>query len=654
MLKTIIASTVFICLCIQLICPPAQAQATFTQILPPDNLVTLSQPTMPPVLQGVTFHPDSPLLFDFIVDHGQYHYDEDSSDKEVLRLVRYFLAGLAVEASDLWVNLSPYEPDRVMTDSLAQTELGDGLLAQDYLLKRLSASLMFPEHDIGRVFWDRVYQKAMAQLGATQIPVDTFHKIWITPDKANVYVKDNTVYIADARLKVQLEEDYLADVRFQRSVFRKALSDKRTLETENVSTSVMREVLIPIIEEEVNHGANFAPLRQIFHSLILAKWFKQSNKNSLLGQAYIDQKKIVGIDLAPRGNKTYFYNQYLDDYQHGVYNFIREERDTKSGNIIPRHYFSGGTDLSMAVSEKPNAPWFSQGASRNYQIQLTPVKDEGMESDDGRVPSFVKFLAVVSAVIFIGSAAHIVFDGNHDQIIKFEEFNLFQVRQNLNNIQSDRNVINDTLSEEVIHHLTQDHVFNPVSIQEALSQASIDNMERILEVLSTARYEYSLFLEHYFDYLKKTVELQRQIRDISEPDRMRYDRVIEGFNQLRIRMLNMKTQAQYRHNVFSQDQGMLYNEKDQQMEARQGGIDLQHIELPVVDGVSIDGSHETHQLQLKDFNSEIKGLIPVQVAPSFPTNLPLLSGFPQSSEHVPYQDRPQRLSMMICAEKKYS
>ena len=38
--------------------------------------------------------------------------------------------------------------------------------------------------------------------------------------------------------------------------------------TRALTTQVMREVVLPAITKEVNEGANFAPLRQIYHTLI--------------------------------------------------------------------------------------------------------------------------------------------------------------------------------------------------------------------------------------------------------------------------------------------------------------------------------------------------------------------------------------------------
>jgi hypothetical protein len=37
----------------------------------------------------------------------------------------------------LWVNLSPYEDNRIMPEKLSQTTMGQDLLSMDYLLKQL-------------------------------------------------------------------------------------------------------------------------------------------------------------------------------------------------------------------------------------------------------------------------------------------------------------------------------------------------------------------------------------------------------------------------------------------------------------------------------------------------------------------------------------
>ena len=90
-----------------------------------------------------------------------------------------------------------------------QTEMGRDLLAQDYLLKQITASLIYPESNWQRIL-EKVYAQAQAKYGTTNIPVNTFNKVWIVPDKAVVYENGGTAFVLENHLKVMLEEDYLS------------------------------------------------------------------------------------------------------------------------------------------------------------------------------------------------------------------------------------------------------------------------------------------------------------------------------------------------------------------------------------------------------------------------------------------------------------
>jgi len=87
------------------------------------------------------------------------------------------------------------------------TDMGRDLLSEDYMLKQLTASLIYPEGETGKQFWAKVYAQAKQKFGTTEIPVNTFNKVWIAPDKAVIYQNGNTAFIAESRLKVLLEED---------------------------------------------------------------------------------------------------------------------------------------------------------------------------------------------------------------------------------------------------------------------------------------------------------------------------------------------------------------------------------------------------------------------------------------------------------------
>ncbi len=376
MFKKVTASLVILTFsCTSIIIPKSHAVETqnLASLPIPGTMVNLSPAFEPTLIKGLTVHKDNPFLFDFIVDTGNSGLSVETQDLASLhqegdRLVKYFFACLTVPEKDLWVNLSPYEKDRIVPEALGQTALGRDLLAQDYILKQLTASLIYPEKDLGKEFWNRVYAKAQAIYGPNaQIPVNTFNKVWILADKASVYEHGQTAFVVDGHLKVMLEEDYLArdknqmptrghvpnknnqNVSPSRLPSETALNVKATQgNTPNViSSQIIRDIVIPEIEKEVNTGKNFATLRQIFNSQILAIWYKKNLKEALINQVYSNKNTIKGVNLSDPSVKEQIYQQYLQAYKKGVFNYIKEDPLTDAqgkltGQRIPRKYFSGG------------------------------------------------------------------------------------------------------------------------------------------------------------------------------------------------------------------------------------------------------------------------------------------------------------------------
>ncbi len=140
--------------------PRAIASEEF--LLPkPGQMVALSPAYNPVVLKGIKLDPTNPFRFHFYVDSGDDHKSHSTSAEggsafggkqsfkdESSKLIKYFLASLSIPETDLWVNLSPYEKDRIIPTEFGQTQMGRDLLAQDYLLKQITASLIYPESEL--------------------------------------------------------------------------------------------------------------------------------------------------------------------------------------------------------------------------------------------------------------------------------------------------------------------------------------------------------------------------------------------------------------------------------------------------------------------------------------------------------------------------
>jgi len=327
------------------IVPPQRAYAQTVVNLPPVGaMLPLSPAYTPVMIKGINIDPQNPLQMDFIIDTGDTDLKGDLFNDEATKLIKYFLASLTIKEEEMWVNLSPYEKNRIIPEAFSQTEMGRDLLVQDYLLKQLTASLIYPEDDLGKKFWDRVYAKAQEQFGTTEIPMNTFNKVWIVPESAQVFEHEKGAFVVSSHLKIMLEEDYLA-LESNRDSTKHGLGNTTQEDLEiisGVSSEIIREILIPEIEHEVNNGETFANLRQIFNSMILATWYKQNLKESLLSKVYVDQNKLKGVDLKDTSVHNQIYDQYIEAFKKGVYNYIKEDYDPATKEIIPRKYFSGG------------------------------------------------------------------------------------------------------------------------------------------------------------------------------------------------------------------------------------------------------------------------------------------------------------------------
>ena len=137
--------------------------------------------------------------------------------------------------------------------------------------------------------------------------------------------------------------------------------------------------------KEVNEDKNFAQLRQVYNSLILATWYKKKIKDSILEQVYADKNKVAGVNIDDPQEKQKIYEKYLQAFKKGVYNYIKEEQDPLTQEIMPRKYFSGGVFLRLGetslaadsilqfIHDIPNGVW--------------PSKDHAMLIIESRVNS---------------------------------------------------------------------------------------------------------------------------------------------------------------------------------------------------------------------------------------------------------------------------
>jgi len=341
----------------------------------------------PPIIMGIKVDPQNPLAFDFLIDPGKTLLTDTQKKIEYRQLITYFLASLTTSEKDMWVNLSPYEHNRVISHHFGATEMGRDMLAQDYILKQLTASLIYPESNLGKKFWDRIYTRVKKEFGSTDVAVNTFNKVWILPDSATVFERGNVAIVLASHMKVMLEEDYMSLSHNPNMI---ATKDA----THGISSQIIREIILPELEREVNEGKDFAQLRQMFNSMVLASWFKQRLKGHGLHKVYADQNKNAGLELQDPKDNERVYRQYIRAFKKGVFNYIREEPEMAGGPSVARKYFSGGfNDEAMLVPGKVLhfTHILSMGLMgllgrhlNSVSVNLAPVMDGVVISKDGQ------------------------------------------------------------------------------------------------------------------------------------------------------------------------------------------------------------------------------------------------------------------------------
>ena len=317
-----------------------------------ESMFTPTVPYSPAKLFGLKLHSNDPLRFTFIMSLGDEPNNDSVAYSEAISLVDYFLTCLAIPEKDIWVNLSPSEKNKVISRTLSKTIMGRELLSQDYLLKQFNASLMYPESEIGGKYWNTVYSMMEESYGSIDRSMNTFNKVWILPKTAKISQFGNLALTTKIELDVLLDQDY--------RLLKKDVSDPKNnindlpedeiINTASIGSEAFSKCIVNDIKKEVNAGCNFSLTRKIFYSLILARWYKSAVKDSLINDAYSDKGKLSGLEEDDIYADS-IYEQYVKAFKRGVFNYIREDKDYKTGEMVPKQYFSGGI-IAEAIKDK--------------------------------------------------------------------------------------------------------------------------------------------------------------------------------------------------------------------------------------------------------------------------------------------------------------
>lgn len=334
-------------------------QTTFAQVLGQLDLsaklaglgATLIQEKFRPLHLRYLAYDAEKNNFNLLLDKGSNKEPGDRSLEAATKtLLNFFFVGLSLPDDSFWVNLRPDLPDNVIDAFLAKTDVGKILLAADVQLKKDTALATSPQTPEGKQYWDSLYKKASELFGYDNITIPTLVRPWIVPGEVIVRETQDNAYIYKATLKVMLEDDYLkGSITYD-------FKDPRQKALNEYASRLMRQLIIPKLTREVNSAKRYAPLRQVYYSLILAQWFKAKYRGK--GNPYahrIDQRNLTDLISKESWSPDAYFKQYQDSFKAGEYN-LKETVSTPYGQSV-RTYVSGGISLKD-IRSQASSPLF--------------------------------------------------------------------------------------------------------------------------------------------------------------------------------------------------------------------------------------------------------------------------------------------------------
>jgi CheY-like chemotaxis protein len=287
--------------------------------------------------------------FKVLLDKGtQPNNPSNSITQPTQELLRYFLIGVTLPDDKFWVNLRPDAADNIIDNDLAKTDIGKIFLETDLELKKDTARLTSPQTPEGKLYWDKLYKKAEELFGSDQINIPTLTRPWIVPNEVIVRQSNDSVYIYKATMKVMLEEDYLKQQSQNQIVSNDySFSDPRLKELNKYSTQLVKDLILPKLTRMVNTSKKYSGLRQVFYSLVLARWFK-SNFSGRSGtySSLINKSDLRGLTSSQAWSKDTYFKDYQKSFKDGEYN-LKVSVNGISGQVI-RNYFSGGIQFTSS------------------------------------------------------------------------------------------------------------------------------------------------------------------------------------------------------------------------------------------------------------------------------------------------------------------
>ncbi len=276
-----------------------------------------------------------------------------------------FLTGLVLPESKFWVNLNPWEPDRIIEADLGATDVGRIMLEADLTMKRSFSSYENPGNgDVGMQYWSLLDKKntelmngimqrhpEIKNVNDVQFSPVTRH--WIVPDKVVAYENGNEIYIINASLTINSEAT--SDQTTYSLVNGETVSDSTKADLSKTAKEFGKyvkdlddQMILPIVVQDINHAQNYSDLRQIYISLALAQWYKSKGNSQSLFSDLVNSGQLQGLKSTVEWNAQNVYTEYKKSFEEGDYHYWKNSTYTQGDSVVTESilYVGGGVDFS--------------------------------------------------------------------------------------------------------------------------------------------------------------------------------------------------------------------------------------------------------------------------------------------------------------------
>ncbi|WP_143309313.1 hypothetical protein, partial [Candidatus Entotheonella palauensis] len=228
-----------------------------------------------------------------------------------------FFVWMAMPPQQFWVNLNPTEPNRIVATEMGKTHCGWIMLEADFRMKTTVSELTNPQTELGRDYSDQLFSYARQR---RQKSICSSYRHWIVPGVVKGSYTEDYLFIEQADLDVKLESEYLALQGFRASSGCPPSIDP---DVERFSEALYRRTILQALIQRVNTAPEYAELRSIFRTLILAAWYKRMRPQGMAFSHVMGSGDVREWYHHTSWDPRHVFNEYVESLRNPVIHILK-------------------------------------------------------------------------------------------------------------------------------------------------------------------------------------------------------------------------------------------------------------------------------------------------------------------------------------------